>query len=1495
MRHSRLFAILLFILFAAFQSDPARAQVSTFYYIGAPFSISDCHGLDPTLPCVNGSITASVTLPIGPGGSGSFTETDVLGWSMSASNVGSTSGSLFPARYTISNGVMQGGWQMQGVDDPHTSHLQIYTVDASGGYDVGDSYDSMGHVVAYGFQVHPPIGFCLSPASLGPSCPSIAPTDAPPKPGGSDCGDPVSVGSGNMFEAVQDYSTVRQNPLAFSRYYNSMSLPDTFAVALGSNWRHSFDRYLHIINPSAIYGVTAERETGQYVSFSSSSGTYTTSSDLDYSLTKSGSTWTLTDPDDTVETYSQSGAEATLSTIKLRNGYTQTMHYTSGRLSSVSDTYGRTLGLSYSYGLLTGLTTPDSLNLTYGYVAFSSNGHLLSTVTYNTSPATHQTYAYANTNYPAALTGITDENGHSYASWTYDSSGRMATSQLSGGVNFTSVSYFDSDGHRNVTGPLGIAETYKFTTLQGVPKVSEIDRASNGTVASANEKFLYDSNGFTKSVTDWNSNNTWFTNNSHGLPTSIVFASGSTVSHTTSITYDTTWARLAHVVTTPGLTTTLNYDSSGNLSTRVDADTTSTSTPYSTNGQTRTWTYTYTIGQFTSVRLPRTDVYAKTAYGYSGGVLNFSSDALGHTITANTFTPGGRWTKITDQNGVQTQITYSSRLWLTSSVLLTSAGNLTTSLQYDSAGELTKFTRPDNSYLSYAYDNAHQLTKITNALNETANFTYDSAGDLTQTQWKTSGNTTKHRHNATFDALGRMLTDKGGVTGQTTTFGYDSNGNVTSIKSPLNKTTTQTFDALNRLKTSTNPVHDLAQISYDSHGRALTVTDGKSNVTSFVYDGFGDTIQQVSPDTGTSVFWYNPDGDVTKQSAFAVSNYTYDALDRVLTTTYPADSTLNVAYTWDQTTGHGSGVGRLTSQTDQAGSLSLTWDQRGLLTSHDQTISSTTYTTGYSYQSAGRLASITYPTASWKVSYTRDAAGQVTAVADKPPSSGAVNLATSITHMPFGPVSGFTYGNGVTDTRTYDLDYRMASVKDVGTSNIQYLSFGYDADSNPTTIPDNVTTANNQTLTYDAIDRLTSATGGYGTISSITFDSNSNRKAYGGATYTVPSGSDKMSAVGASAITYSSTGNMTGVGATTSMSWNKANRMASITVSGTTTNFTYGADGYRLTETTGANPTIVYRYGQDGMLLSESRTTETDYAWLDPGTAYGSFPIAMIVPGTSAVSAIHTDNLGTPKKATNASKTVVWGIVMTPNGAGTISPSTITMSLRWPGQHNDAASYSNNGFRTFQPKDVGGRYLEADPIGLAGGLNPYPYAGNNPFKNTDRLGLLPDPVKVGLGVAFGGAAGYAVGGTKGAIIGGIAGGGAAFVSPVLSGAVGTSVATRVLTSLGVNAVAAAGATAVTNYSNNVPDLTHDIGPAILISTGAPLLSGEAILVGGGYVEWAGAERALAFNTGLIGLEGTFIDANRGNVLPPPNMGAPTPGSSCQVTPAFMPPLFAPGQ
>ncbi len=117
--------------------------------------------------------------------------------------------------------------------------------------------DLTGNIASYG-TVNDGHGM-VSAQALGIACAEQAPADSPPQPGQSGCGKPINIGVGNMYEWKQDYSTVGQNPLFFTRYYNSMAMPDTYAVALGSNWRHNFDRYLHIINPSAIYGAIAER------------------------------------------------------------------------------------------------------------------------------------------------------------------------------------------------------------------------------------------------------------------------------------------------------------------------------------------------------------------------------------------------------------------------------------------------------------------------------------------------------------------------------------------------------------------------------------------------------------------------------------------------------------------------------------------------------------------------------------------------------------------------------------------------------------------------------------------------------------------------------------------------------------------------------------------------------------------------------------------------------------------------------------------------------------------------------------------------------------------------------------------------------------------------------------------------------------------------------------------------------------------------------------
>jgi len=467
-----------------------------------------------------------------------------------------------------------------------------------------------------------------------------------------------------------------------------------------------------------------------------------------------------------------------------------------------------------------------------------------------------------------------------------------------------------------------------------------------------------------------------------------------------------------------------------------------------------------------------------------------------------------------------------------------------------------------------------------------------------------------------------------------------------------------------------------------------------------------------------TAFVYSPTGNVSSQTdaAGAVMNYTYDALDRLLTRTYPADSSLNVSLTYDQG-GHGKGIGQLTSATDQAGSLSLNYDERGLVTSNARTISGKTYTTGYTFESAGRLASVTYPTAGWAANYARDAAGQITGVTTIQPGQSAVSFSSAMTYLPFGPLTGRHDANGATETRTYDLDYRATQVKDMGTGVLMQMDYTYDAGDNVLTVTTNDGT--NQTLTYDAVDRLKSAVGFYGTVSSITYDSNSNMLTYGGTTNTVPSNSDRMSVNGASSITYTSTGNISTYGSS-SLTYNKANQLATSTFGGGSTGFAYDAFRQRLTETK-SGATTVRQYNPSGNLLMKSTGgVETDYVWI------GDMPIGTVAPGSATRYWILSDRLGTPHKMNNTSRANVWQAHYPPFGPPNVTQNNVPLDLRFPGQFVDGTGIFHNGFRDYAPKPASntfGRYLQADPIGLAGGLNPYIYADNNPLKWTDPSGL----------------------------------------------------------------------------------------------------------------------------------------------------------------------------
>ena len=102
---------------------------------------------------------------------------------------------------------------------------------------------------------------------------------------------------------------------------------------------------------------------------------------------------------------------------------------------------------------------------------------------------------------------------------------------------------------------------------------------------------------------------------------------------------------------------------------------------------------------------------------------------------------------------------------------------------------------------------------------------------------------------------------------------------------------------------------------------------------------------------------------------------------------------------------------------------------------------------------------------------------------------------------------------------------------------------------------------------------------------------------------------------------------------------------------------------------------------------------------------------------------VHSDQVNNPQKITNASRTLVWDREQEPFGETYATPtSTTPTNHRFPGQYADAEDLLiYNLMRDYDPTI--GRYVQADPLGLAAGLNLYGYANQNPAMWVDAYGL----------------------------------------------------------------------------------------------------------------------------------------------------------------------------
>ena len=692
-----------------------------------------------------------------------------------------------------------------------------------------------------------------------------------------------------------------------------------------------------------------------------------------------------------------------------------------GHLSSITNGFGASVTISYEEGR--SVSASDSAGCT-SFFRYDEDGHLVAIV-----DPSGGVWSNAYDNVTGAISSQTNPDGAETVANIYNALGQVTNQTSASGGRWT----FGNAGGRIAwdEDPLGGRRSRIYSDDGHILRRTERDGATNA--------FAYAANGLPVSRVYPGGRKEAFDYDSAGnLIRSVETDSESSLTRTASFVYDLHNCLVA-VTNALGQVTSTEYDDCDRPVRMVRPD-----------GSVRefAWTPEGLVLEEREVA-PDAKVLRRTAYAYDTRGLLTSCTVRGAGLPAG---------------GIVETRTYNQEGRLAS---VTDADGRTVSFAYDAAGRLVEETDPAGKKTRRTYTPSGRLASVTDPLGRTTAFSWTPAGNLAFVTLpdgtvKTNSYDVLDRLASSvdergartcyaYDAVGRIIAQT--ASSGTDAFGYDVSGNFVSVTNAAGETLKTQYDGLNRPVSTQDALGNVRQTGFDLLDRVTSTVDPRGKVRTKSYDTLGRSVCAVRPSGAAERFGYDGLGNLVAitNAEGHVYSMSYDALGRRISA---IDATGHLVETnaYDgagnlvsRTDGDGTAVayaydlcGRLVSRTAADGVDAFAYDEVGNLVVASNVVAVETF----AYDLRDRLTNaVTRIGANtWEQAWSRDSGGLVTNV---------------------------VYAPGKAVTHSYDAEGRLVAVSDwLG----HEWTFDYDGVGKPTggTSPDGTEHA----FAYDAAGRL---------------------------------------------------------------------------------------------------------------------------------------------------------------------------------------------------------------------------------------------------------------------------------------------------------------------------------------------------------------------------------------------------------------------------------------